>query len=281
MLDRMTYLQQTNINKLNIKVKDIANAIEDFAPLHLKESWDNPGLQVGDPEMNVSAILLCLDVTEEILQEAIKRDCNMIVSHHPLIFGGLKRLTGATPIERIAADALRKNIAIYSAHTNLDSTFEGVSYEMAHILGLTDCRPLEPSTNGNETQGLGIVGNVSPTPKLEFLRKVRDAFEVKDLRYSAQTPGIVVRKVALCGGSGGSLLSEALASGADVYLCGDLKYHDFTTYGTEILLADIGHFESELCSRKILFRAIREQIPDCVIYFSECERNPIRILSTE
>lgn len=263
------------------KVKDIAKAIEDFAPLGLKESWDNPGLQVGNPDMEVTAVLLCLDVTEDILREARKRDCNMIVSHHPLIFGGLKRLTGATPVERITADALRNDIAIYSAHTNLDSTFEGISYEMAHMLGITDCHPLEPNASGNTTQGLGIVGNVAPTPKLEFLRKVRDTFEVRNLRYSAQTPGIVVRKVALCGGSGGSLIKEALASGADVYLCGDLKYHDFTTFGSDILLADIGHFESELCSRKILFRAIREKLPDCVIYVSECEKNPVRILGNE
>ncbi|MDE7346310.1 MAG: Nif3-like dinuclear metal center hexameric protein [Muribaculaceae bacterium] len=261
-----------------LKVKDIAKAIEDFAPISLKEDWDNPGLQVGDRDMEVTGILLCLDVTEEILKEARKRDCNMIVSHHPLIFGGLKRLTGETPTERIVAGALRDNIAIYSAHTNLDSAFEGVSYEMAHMLGMKDCRPLERSTTGGEKEGLGIVGTVTPTPKLEFLRRVKETFEVKDLRYSAQTPGIVVRKVALCGGSGGSLIKKALQSGADVYICGDLKYHDFTSYGSEILLADIGHFESERCSRKILSRAIRSVHPDCVIYFSECERNPICLL---
>ena len=261
-----------------LKVKDIAKAIEDFAPLSLKEDWDNPGLQVGDREMEVTGVLLCLDVTEEILKEARKRDCNMIVSHHPLIFGGLKRLTGANPTERIVAGALRDDIAIYSAHTNLDSAFEGVSYEMAHMLGMKDCQPLERNASGSDKEGLGIVGSVSPTPKLEFLRKVKDTFEVKDLRYSAQTPGIVVRKVALCGGSGGSLIRTALKSGADVYICGDLKYHDFTSYGSEILLADIGHFESELCSRKILSRAIRSECPDCVIYFSECERNPIGLM---
>lgn len=260
------------------KVKDIAKAIEDFAPLSLKESWDNPGLQVGDPEMDVTGVLLCLDVTEDIMLEAIRRDCNMVVSHHPLIFGGLKKLTGSTPVERIAAMAIRDNIAIYSAHTNLDSAFEGVSYEMAHMLGMKQCRPLERSTTGDDCQGLGIVGEVSPTPKLEFLRKVKETFEVKGLRYSAQTPGIVVRKVALCGGSGGSLIKKALASGADVYLCGDLKYHDYTTYGSDILLADIGHFESELCSRKILGRAIRQKYPDCVTYYSECESNPIQII---
>lgn len=262
-----------------IKVKDIAKAIEEFAPLSLKESWDNPGLQVGDPDMEVTGILLCLDVTEEILEEAGKRDCNMIVSHHPLIFGGLKRLTGATPIERITAKALRNDIAIYSAHTNLDSAFEGVSYEMAHMLGMKNCIPLEPSPMGDAKQGLGIIGELKPTPKLEFLRKVKETFEVKDLRYSAQTPGIVVRKVALCGGSGGSLIKAAIETGADVYICGDLKYHDFTSYGSDLLLADIGHFESELCSRKILSRAIRQRYPDCITYFSECERNPIRIFN--
>lgn len=261
------------------KVKDIAKGIEDFAPLSLKESWDNPGLQVGDPTMDVTGVLLCLDVTEEILQEAEKRDCNMIVSHHPLIFGGLRKITGANPTERIAVTAIRNDIAIYSAHTNLDSAFEGVSYEMAHMLGLKDCHPLEPNATGSDKEGLGIVGTVIPTPKLEFLRKVKDTFEVKNLRYSAQTPGIVVRKVALCGGSGGSLIKNALCSGADVYICGDMKYHDFTSYGSEILLADIGHFESELCSRKILSRAIRSACPDCVIYFSECERSPIATMS--
>ncbi len=259
--------------------KEIAKAIEDFAPLTLKEDWDNPGLQVGDPEMEVTGILLCLDLTEDILKEAKKRDCNMIVSHHPLIFGGLKRLTGATPTERIAAGALRDYIAIYSAHTNLDSAFEGVSYEMAHMLGMKDCSPLEKSAAGDGSQGLGVVGIVAPTPKLEFLRKVKDTFEVKDLRYSAQTPGIVIRKVALCGGSGGSLIKHALKSGADVYICGDLKYHDFTSYGSDILLADIGHFESELCSRKILSRAIRTVYPDSVIYFSDCEKSPIGLMS--
>lgn len=261
-----------------LKVKDIAKAIEEFAPLSLRESWDNPGLQVGDPEMDITGILLCLDVTEEILQEALKRDCNMIVSHHPLIFAGLKRLTGASATERIAAKAIIDNVAIYSAHTNLDSTFEGVSYEMAHMLGMKECRPLEKSPTGDSSQGLGIVGEVSPTPKLEFLRKVKETFEVKDLRYSAQTPGIVVRKVALCGGSGASLIKNALAEKADVYICGDLKYHDFTSHGCDILLADIGHFESELCSRKILSRAIRSAHPDCVIYFSECEKNPIGVM---
>ena len=261
-----------------IKVKDIAKVIEEFAPLPLQESYDNAGLQVGNPEMNVSAILLCLDVTEDIVREAKERNCNMIVSHHPLIFKGLKNLTGATPIQRIAIDALQSEIAIYSAHTNLDSAFDGVSYEMGNNLDLRDMSVLVPGAPGAET-GLGVVGMTKePVPRIEFLRKVKETFGVKALRYSGESPHVVVRKVALCGGSGASFIEDAIRSGADVFLTGDVKYHDFTTYGHEILIADIGHFESELCSRKILSRIIREAYPECIAYFSESETNPIRVL---
>lgn len=258
-------------------VKDIAKTIEEFAPLSLQENYDNAGLQVGDPETRVTSILLCLDVTEEILTEACERECNLIVSHHPLIFKGLKHLTGATPTERIVIKALASGIAIYSAHTNLDSTFEGVSYEIAHSLGMTGLRPLSQAGDNPRT-GLGVVGNINPTPRLEFLRRVKETFEVRDLRYSAQDPKIVVRTVAVCGGSGSSLIPDALRAGADVYVTGDLKYHDFTSYGGEMTLADIGHYESELCSQKIFSRVIREKYPDVATYFAESETNPIKIL---
>ena len=257
-----------------IKVKDIAKAIEDFAPKELQESYDNTGLQVGDPEMNVSAVLLCLDVTEEIMAEARRRQCNMIVSHHPLLFSGLKQITGADPTQRIVAEAILHGIAIYSSHTNLDSAFEGVSYELAHMLGMSDVHPLMPSNLGNET-GLGVIGSVSPTPTLEFLRKVKDTFNVPHLRYSAVSPQLVVRRVAICGGSGASLIRNATAAGADVLLTGDLKYHDFTSYGHALVLADIGHYESELCTKRIFSRIIRQAFPECVVYFAQAESNPI------
>lgn len=257
-----------------IKVKDIAKAIEDYAPKRLQESYDNSGLQIGNPDMTVTAVLLCLDVTEDILAEASRRQCNMIVSHHPLLFSGLKQITGATPTQRIAMQALRDNIAIYAAHTNLDATKEGVSYEIAHSLNLTDIVPLCPNQD-NPATGLGAIGNISPTPKLEFLRKVKDTLNIANLKYSAQSPHIVIRKVALCGGSGASFIREAIAQGADAFLSGDFKYHDYTSYGYAILLADIGHFESELCSKKLFSRIIREAYPDCVTYFADSESNPI------
>lgn len=259
---------------MKIKVKEIASAIEEVAPLALQESYDNAGIQVGNPDMQVSAVLVCLDVTEDILAEAKQRECNLIVSHHPLIFKGLKHLTGATATERIVAEAIRSGIAIYSAHTNLDAAANGVSAEIAHLLNLTDLKPMRPDAPDANT-GLGVIGNISPTPKMEFLRKLKDVFGVKMLRYSAQSPQIVVRKVAVCGGAGGSLINHALDSGADVYVTGDLKYHDFTTYGLDMLLADIGHYESELCSMRIFSKVIRQKYPDCVVCFAEREENPI------
>lgn len=260
-----------------IKVKDIAEVIEEFAPKKLQESYDNAGLQVGDPSMDVSAVLLCLDVTEEVFQEAIDRRCNMIVSHHPLLFSGLKEITGRSATERIVVRAIRENVAIYAAHTNLDSAWEGVSHEIAHTLNLSGLSVLEPKAD-NPRSGLGVIGETAPVPKLEFLRKVKEAFNVKCLRYSAQSPQLVVKKVAVCGGSGASLIREAIAAGADAFLTGDVKYHDFTSYGLDIIIADIGHYESELCTKKIFSRIIREKYPECVVYFAESESNPIKTI---
>lgn len=257
------------------KVKDIAAAIEDFAPKRLQESYDNTGLQVGSPEMEVTAVLICLDVTEDVLAEAIKRGCNMILSHHPLLFKGLKEVTGATHTQRIVIEAIRNSIAIYAAHTNLDSTAYGVSCEMADAIGIEETRPLVPGAECPDT-GLGIIGETPrPVPAMEFLRNLKEIFHVKSLRYSRRTPKVVVRRVAMCGGAGSSFVAEAVKQGADVYVTGDLRYHDFTDYGLDILLADIGHFEGELCSEKIFSRVIHEKFPNFVTYYAESGKNPI------
>lgn len=259
------------------KVREIAEVIEEFAPKCLQESYDNAGLQVGDPDATVAAVLLCLDVTEDVLEEAKERECNLIVSHHPLIFRGLKSLTGADLTQRLVLKALKMNIAVYSAHTNLDSVWDGVSHEMARRLDIKNLEVLEPQPQ-NSKAGLGVVGDISPLPKIEFLRKIKNTFKVNALRYSAQSPGVVVRRVAVCGGAGASLISSAIRAKADILVTGDVKYHDFTSFGQEIIIADIGHYESELCSRDILSRVIRDKFPDLTIYFSETESNPIKIL---
>lgn len=260
-----------------VEVRDIAKTIEEFAPKGLQESYDNAGLQVGDPSAPVNAVLLCLDVNEEVVKEALQRECNLIVSHHPLIFKGLKQITGANTTQRLVIEALKNNIAVYSAHTNLDSVWDGVSHELARRLGVKDLEVLQPHPD-NEKAGLGVVGNISPLPKIEFLRKIKETFNVAALKYSAQSPSVVVRRVAVCGGSGASLINAAISAKADILVTGDVKYHDFTSYGDEIIIADIGHYESELCSRDILSRVIREKFPELTIYFSDSESNPIKIL---
>ena len=259
------------------EVKDIAAAIESFAPKELQENYDNAGLQVGDPRAEVSAVLLCLDVTPEIIKEALQRECNLIVSHHPLIFKGIKSLTGADITQKLVIEALRNNLAVYSAHTNLDSVWDGVSHEIARKLGIKDQEVLEANALDPKA-GLGVVGNIKPLPKIEFLRKVKDTFKVAALKYSAQSPSVVVRRVAVCGGAGASLIKTAIKAGADILVTGDVKYHDFTSYGDEIIIADIGHYESELCSRDILFRVIHDRYPELPVYYAESETNPIKIL---
>lgn len=260
-----------------IKIKDLCEAIEAFAPRELQENYDNAGLQTGNPETEITSVLICLDVTEDIINEAMERGCNIIVSHHPLIFKGLKHITGETPVERAVIASIRNNIAIYSAHTNLDSAREGVSHEMAQMLNLKEVQVLDPKTSDG-LEGLGILGFIKPTPKIEFLRKVKDIFGVKCLRYSAVSPQLVVRKVAVCGGAGASLISEAIKAKADVMLTGDVKYHDFTTFGSDIIIADVGHFEGELCSEKIIHRIIKERFPDLEIYISSKESNPVNYI---
>lgn len=258
-------------------VKEIAETIEAFAPLTLQEDYDNAGLQVGDPRATVHAVMLGLDVTMDVLEEAIRRKCGMVVSHHPLIFRGLRNLTGADETQRICMRALAAGVAIYSAHTNLDSAWNGVSHEMAHILGVRDLRALVPSA-ADPRAGLGVIGDINPTPKLEFLRNVKEKFSVKALRYSTQSSAIVVKRVALCGGSGASFIRDAMRAGADVYVTGDVKYHDFASYGNDMLIADIGHYESELCSMKIFSRIIRQQFPGLVVYFSEEQKCPVGVM---
>lgn len=260
-----------------VTAADIASTIEKFAPLSLQESYDNAGMQVGNPEMPVSALLLCLDFTEDIQQEAIERGCNMIVSHHPLLFRGLKEITGSNDIQRIVIEAIRNGIALYSAHTNLDSAKNGVSYEMARMLGIHDIQVLCPNTENPDT-GLGVIGNIPPTPKIEFLRKVKETFNVKAVRYSDRTSKLVVKRVALCGGSGAELIGDALKMQADAIVTGDVKYHEMVNFGQNMLVADIGHFESELCAREIFFRIIRAEYPELPIYFAESEKNPISII---
>lgn len=229
--------------------------------------------------MPVKCALICLDVTEDVIDEALARNCEMIISHHPLLFHGLKQITGVTETERIVAKALKHDLAIYSAHTNLDAAAEGVSHEMAHTLNVRNCRVLDAKDcDLADACGIGVIGDIKPTPKLEFLRKVKETFGVKALRYSRMSPQLVIKRVALCGGSGAYLIPMAVKEGADIIITGDIKYHDYTTHADDIVIADIGHFESEVCALKILARILRQALPACDVMFAEKAQTPIGVI---
>ncbi|HJV78233.1 MAG TPA: Nif3-like dinuclear metal center hexameric protein, partial [Paludibacter sp.] len=325
-------------------VKSICELIEDVAPLALQESYDNAGLLVGDSQMEVTSVLVCIDITEEVITEAIQKNCNLIVSHHPLIFSGLKKLTGQNEVQRCVVQAIKNNIAIYAAHTNLDNVLQGVSGKMAEKIGLKNIQVLRPKQDvllklityvprlhsygvrqalfeagagqiGNydacsfNTEGMGtfrandnaqpFVGNIDelhsePETRIEvilpdylkynvldtllkthpyeepaydfiplknswsqvgagvvgelgeaedeltFLNRIKLIFNNPAIRYT-NLLSKKIRRVALCGGSGSSFLSDAISTKADVYISGDFKYHEFFDAQKQILIVDVGH----------------------------------------
>jgi dinuclear metal center YbgI/SA1388 family protein len=362
-----------------IQLREIITALEGVAPLSLQESYDNSGLQVGDSEMEVTGILVTLDVTEEVLSEAEKLGFNLVVSHHPVIFGGLKSITGKNAAERIVRMAIQKEIAIYSGHTNFDAVSGGVNTAMANRLGLVDQEILEPADgqlkklvvfvphdhleqvrqamfdagaghigaydrcsfnlegtgtfrgsegsdpfvgepgklhhepetrletivpvplvskvvraltrahpyeevaydiypleNIDHRNGMGMVGNLqNPMDEELFLGFVKDRFGAGVIRHTALRSKSV-RKVALCGGSGSFLIRRAVASGADVFVTGDVKYHQFFDADGRIVIMDIGHFESEQFTRELFYDLLMKKFPKFAIRLSETETNPIK-----
>lgn len=362
-------------------IKELVKIIETEAPLALQESYDNAGLIVGQEDNEISGVLICIDVTEKVVDEAIAGNFNVIVSHHPLIFTGLKKITGQNEVQKCVAKAIKNDIAIYAAHTNLDNVAHGVSGKMAEKIGLINTKILIPASNsllklivyvprlyifsvrealfaagageignydscsfssegsgtfrakenakpfvGNigelhsETElrlelilpnhlkhkviealllshpyeepaydiialenqwnkvGMGIIGElVEPEDELKFLNRIKSIFNVGTIRHT-QLLNKKITKVALCGGSGSSLLRAAMAKQADVYISGDFKYHEFFDAENKILIADIGHFESEQFTKDVFFEIITKKIPTFAVRISEINTNPINYL---
>ena len=353
----------------------IISAIEDFAPALLQESWDNTGVQVGSLRAECTGVLLCVDVTPAIVDEARDRGCNLIISHHPLIFKGLKRLTGNTPVEEAVMRAIAAGITVYSSHTAVDSTPGGVSYRMARMLGarpvkvlsplagrhirvraivaddacrtalaifgelmgesncyvsdlslnravtdsndpfgstvdiVVDCKAIEAvlrsdlvSTlharleeavgNGLKTFATETVADTDPTVGLgvyalldepmtasELVEHVKKTFGSPVARCTAlPDEDVPIRRIAMCGGSGGEFIATAMRAGAQAYITSDTRYHDFVDYQNEILIIDIGHFESESCTKEIFYNVIKEKFPNFACYKSAIEENPIKYI---
>ncbi len=256
-------------------VKDILDCITAIAPLQWQESYDNAGLQVGDLNAATQKALICLDITEEVVDEAITKQCDLIVSHQPLIFRGLKHLTPETYIERAVMKAVKHDIAMISMHTNLDNSYLGVSRVLAERLGLNHLQLLQPSECEPEMCGAGMVGEFeNPIEEVDFLQLVADTIGSPCLRHSAMT-GRKIQKVALCGGSGSPFFADAVRQKADAYLTADIKYHDFFLPERGMLLVDGGHFETEQFTKELICALIQKKFPNFAAEIAETRTNAV------
>lgn len=365
-----------------MKVSELARYLDSQFPLTLQESYDNCGLQVGDADVEVEGVLLAIDVIEATVDEAVEKGCNFILCHHPLIFRGVKKITGNNYIERILRKAIKSDVAIYAAHTNADKVIGGVSYKMAEKLALENVVPLEVETEsvykvvvyvpvadrqkvsdavyangggtigaydccsfsvdgagtfkaGEEcnpyvgeigkihtekesrveyvvrrnclskvlsaideahpyeepavdvvklentivTAGMGVVGDLpAPVSPMDFLKDIKRAFRCEMLKYTDIDKVGLVRRVALCGGSGSDMVSLAKRMGADMLVTGDVKYHQFFDSYDGPIIVDIGHYESEQYTKEIFFDVLSKNNIKFAVQNSTIKSNPINYL---
>ena len=258
-----------------MKIKEVLSALERFAPLPLQESWDNAGLQIGLTEAEVSGALLCLDVTERIIDEAVAKSCNLVVSHHPLLFRGLKQISDQTDVQRTVWKAIRQGICVISMHTNLDNARGGVNFKIAERLGLQNVSFVAQKTVDGMECGSGVVGELAePMAADDFVIHVKKQLEAESAMCNEllRRP---IKKVAICGGAGDFLLNDALRAGADAFLTGEMHYHQYFGYEQQIQICVVGHYESEHFTTEIFRDVIREACPDVRLEIAETNTNPI------
>ena len=258
-----------------MKIQQVLDALEQFAPLPLQESWDNAGLQIGLTEADVSGALLCLDVTPDVIDEAVAKGCNLVVSHHPLLFHGLKQIADADDVQRVVRRAVKEDICIVSMHTNMDNARDGVNWKMAEKLGLRDVEFFAPKTVGDLQGGSGVVGTLPrQLDALTFINNVKQTFGVECAQCNEvlQRP---IKKVAICGGAGDFLLDEAIKAGADAFITGEMHYHVYFGHEQEIQICVIGHYQSEQYTSEVFRDIIERGCHGVRCYIAETNTNPI------
>ena len=258
-----------------MKIIEVVRALERFAPLPLQESFDNAGLQVGLTEAEVSGALLCLDVTSSIVDEAIEKGCNLIVSHHPLIFRPLKRVVGADDVQRAVAKAIKHDITILSMHTNMDNAQGGVNFKMAEKMQLTGVKFFTEKQVDGITCGSGVMGELSSAMAADdFIMMLKKTFDVESVQCN-QLLRRPIRKVAICGGAGSFLLPDAIRLGADAFVTGEMHYHEYFAHEQEIQIAVIGHYQSEQFTKEIFKSIIEDECKGVRAVLSDVNTNPI------
>ncbi len=242
---------------LKLKAKNIIDTMNKWAKPSLIDTWDNTGFQIGNEEKQINKILISLDLDNNVLEKAINKAYDMIITHHPLIFQPMKSITTGGYKEKLVYDLIRNDIIVYNAHTNLDQVENGVSHELGKILGLRDTEVLH-YTDPDEKYGYGLVGNIGEIDLIEYLKVIKLSLGIKDLIVYGDIKR-TINRLAVCGGAGADFIYDAYKSGAHVYVTGDIKYHDgqlADEYGLTII--DPSHYHTE----KIILPVIRDYLKE-------------------
>ena len=265
-----------------MKIGEIVDFLEGIAPPRLQESYDNAGYITGQKVTDCTGVLCCLDSTEVIIDEAIEKGCNLVVAHHPIIFSGLKSITGKHYVERVIIKAIKHDIAIYAIHTNLDNVLQdGVNTKIAEKLGVKVLRPLLPKLNliSEVAIGSGVFTEIeNAMSEMDFLRHIKQVLKCDSLKY---TPLLQkeVKQIAICGGSGRFLIEAAIQSGAQVFITADIKYHEYFEANNQIILVDVGHYESEQYTIELLHDLITKKFSNFAVFMTVNITNPIKYLT--
>jgi len=276
----MDILPQPLKKKLKmVKISDIIKFLEDLVPLRIQENYDNCGLLIGQQNSDVKGVLIALDCTEEVIEEAISENFNFVITHHPIIFKGLKSLTGKNMNERAVIKAIKNEISVYAIHTNLDNIFyQGVNHKIAAKLGLMNQTILHPNIQETTKElkvGSGILGELETPMEMEdILSKIKNTFDTKVIRYTKEISR-KIQKVAVCGGAGSFLLKKAIEKDSDLFLSSDFKYHEFFDADQKIVIADIGHYESEQFTGELIFEILSQKFDTFALRCSKVNTNPI------
>lgn len=261
-----------------MKIKEVLSALERFAPLPLQEGWDNAGLQVGLTEAEVSGALLCLDVNERIIDEAVAKGLNLVVSHHPLLFRGLKTIGDGDYVQRTVMKAIKNDIVVVSMHTNMDNARGGVNYKIAEKMGLADVRFMAPKTVDGVEAGSGVVGELPEEMAADdFVLMVKRVFGV-ECAMCNELLRRKIRRVAICGGAGDFLLDDAVRAGADAFITGEMHYHVYFGREQQLQICVIGHYQSEQYTSEVFRQVIEEACPGLPLHIAETCTNPIYYL---
>ncbi len=258
-----------------MKLYELTRFLESIAPLELQETYDNSGLILGPAGLDISGVLCSLDCTLDVLKEATAHHCNVVVSHHPIIFSGIKKFNEQNYVEKAILYAIKEEIAIYAIHTNLDNVLhQGVNEKIAQRIGLEQLSILCPKPGSRDT-GSGLLGYLkNPLKSEEFLQLIKKSLHTSTIRHTRLVKD-EIQKVALAGGSGAFLIKEALRNQADAYITADIKYHEFFDANDQIVLLDIGHYESEQFTIELLFELISQKFSNFATHYTKISTNPV------